>query len=489
MKLSLSHITKVFGVKVALDDVSVTMSSGSLYAFAGENGAGKSTLANIISKKSFCDGEIYAEENSEQTEYDVQIVSQTPVIAEGITVKENIFLGVKETKENKKLLKENISKWAEKLELNSYVKDIGGDQRFYTSLMQVLLKPFDVLILDEPGAYLDDIERECLFTNLQKLKQQNKIIIVISHDKNEIVKYADEIILLKKGKIVKTFCDIAEKNDKEKSAVINEIKQSIETYQGRFLNKNILSETDQNFSDKQDSLTSSVIINTKFSFTVNSLCSKPVDMPAITDISFSINAGSVVLIKGLAEAGLLTLEDALTGMQKNKISGTFTFEHQNKKLSAKKLSPCFLRNTVFAKTGLKIAFVSSNKTMRSSNPDLTVGQLLYTSQILSDSKNLDKHILKVIKSSELDVSQNQKVNSLSGGMLQRLILERELSFNPDLLILCEPLAGLDMQKTEIIIQKIIEVKERGGAVLILSTEDFEKNIFDRQYKLEGGFLC
>lgn len=523
MQIVLSHVSKHFGKKVALDDVNVTMSSGSLFAFVGENGAGKSTLAKIISGKLDYDGNIFTEENckndfnlradisSEKNNitsnarglyepcitseknitsnarglYDVQIVSQVPVLAESITVKENIFLGVKETKENQVLLKENILKWTDGLRLNSYVKDIGGAARFYTSLMQVFLKPFDILILDEPGAYLDDNQRKKLFENLSKLKKQNKIVVVISHDKKEIVNYADEIVLLKKGKVVKCFSDVRDKDSNDKQLIVDEIKKSIENNDAIQNKQKIESQkrsSDENLKcDRND--------KSDFSFEVSSLCSRPVDMPLIEDVSFSIKSGSVTIIKGLAESGLLTLEDALTGMQKNSVSGQFSFEKGEKTVSVRNLSPDFLRNVLLKKTGLKIGIVPSNKSLRASNPNLTIEQLLFTSSVPLKTKTINEHISKIINASGLDVDKNQKVKSLSGGMLQRLILERELSFAPDVLIMCEPLAGLDMQKTEIIIDKIIEIKNRGGAVLILSTEDFCRDIFDKKYKLEGGRLC
>lgn len=523
MQIVLSHVSKHFGKKVALDDVNVTMSSDSLFAFVGENGAGKSTLAKIISGKLYYDGNIFTEENckndlnlradisSEKNNitsnarglyepcitseknivsnacglYDVQIVSQVPVLAESITVKENIFLGVKETKENQVLLKENILKWTDGLRLNSYVKDIGGAARFYTSLMQVFLKPFDILILDEPGAYLDDNQRKKLFENLSKLKKQNKIVVVISHDKKEIVKYADEIVLLKKGKVVKCFSDVRDKDSNDKQLIVDEIKKSIENndaIQNKQEIKSPKRSSDENLKcDRND--------KSDFSFEVSSLCSRPVDMPLIEDVSFSIKSGSVTIIKGLAESGLLTLEDALTGMQKNSVSGQFSFEKGEKFVSVRNLSPDFLRNVLLKKTGLKIGIVPSNKSLRASNPNLTIEQLLFTSSVPLKTKTINEHISKIINASGLDVDKNQKVKSLSGGMLQRLILERELSFAPDVLIMCEPLAGLDMQKTEIIIDKIIEIKNRGGAVLILSTEDFCRDIFYKKYKLEGGRLC
>lgn len=498
MQIVLSHVSKHFGKKVALDDVNVTMSSGSLFAFVGENGAGKSTLAKIVSGKLDYDGNIFTGKSLENDItsknsitsntrglYDVQIVSQVPVLAESITIKENIFLGLKETKENQIILNENILRWTDGLKLNSYVKDIGGAARFYTSLMQVLLKPFDILILDEPGAYLDDNQRKKLFENLSKLKKQNKIIMVISHDKKEIVNYADEIVLLKKGKMMKHFSAVYNKTSDEKQLIIDEIKKSIESNDA-ILNKQMgefrKKSTDENLNCDRNN-------KSDFSFEVYSLCSRPVDMPLIEDISFSIKSGSVTMIKGLAESGLLTLEDVLTGMQKNNISGQFTFIKDENVISVQNLSPDFLRNVLAKKIGLKIGIVPSNKTLRASNPDLTVEQLLLTSSVPLNLKTINEHVSKIINASGLEVDKNQKVKSLSGGMLQRLILERELSFDPDVLIMCEPLAGLDMQKTEIIIDKIIGIRNRSGAVLILSTEDFNKDIFDKKYKLEGGRLC
>ncbi|MBR0155395.1 MAG: ATP-binding cassette domain-containing protein, partial [Treponema sp.] len=225
MELVLSHVTKRYDKKTALDDVSLKLTPYALNVFAGENGAGKSTLANIISGSvELTSGTIdFTKENK------IVIVNQKPLVAESISVKENILLGIKSTKENENKLNELIKKWAPQLNLNAKVCDIGGGERFYTSLLSCLMKEYDILLLDEPGAYLEEEERKILFKNLCELKKL-KTIILITHDKKELAFYADNIFLLQKGKLIKTYAELNLKTKEFKEEVVKEIEKEIRTF-------------------------------------------------------------------------------------------------------------------------------------------------------------------------------------------------------------------------------------------------------------------
>lgn len=466
MAIKLEHISKSFEKKVALSNINISFSKGKIYALVGENGAGKSTLVKIISKRILpSKGSINFTENEK-----VKIVEQRPLIAESISIKENIFLGVKESKKNISRLNNLISQWCPSLELNSIVKNIGGNFRFYTSLLNCLLCDFDVLILDEPAAYLDDAERENLYIQLNKLKEENICVIVITHSKKEIIEYADDVYLLKKGIVEESFFNIQNSNQKEK--IIHSIEKSIMNYE-----KNLY----DNSSEKK--LTN---IKNNFYLQVKNISCRPLDKPLINNISFEIKDGQIIMINGLSESGLLTLEDCISGMNNNLDLGEIIFYKDNKKSVVKKVDPIYLRKTLVKEIGLKIAIVPSNKTLRSSNPELTIFQTIFPFLENIPFSKYESIVNKIILQAKIDASSKDKIKSLSGGMLQRLILERELFLNPDLLILCEPFAGLDIEKMENISQKILNLKQNGKSVLILSSENLLFELCDKIYRLEGG---
>nr|WP_318659992.1 ATP-binding cassette domain-containing protein [uncultured Treponema sp.] len=484
MELVLSHVTKRYDKKTALDDVSLKLTPYALNVFAGENGAGKSTLAKIISGSvELTSGTIdFTKENK------IVIVNQKPLVAESISVKENILLGIKSTKENENKLNELIKKWAPRLNLNAKVCDTGGGERFYTSLLSCLMKEYDILLLDEPGAYLEEEERKILFKNLCELKKL-KTIILITHDKKELAFYADNIFLLQKGKLIKTYAELNLKTKEFKEEVVKEIEKEIRTFSKD--EKIAPGDTASASAYSQDNAGSA---NAAHSFTVNNLSCAPIDKPLIKDISFTVKAGELTVIKGLAEAGLLTLEDCITGMQECRAE--FIFSKNKTEIVVNKISPHFLRRALYKKTGLKVSIVPSDKTMRGSNPELTIEELLYEAAVSGCSKKTARAgsaengagVDEIINRSGFDILKSQKVKSLSGGMLQRLILERELFCKPDILIASEPLAGLDMEKSEIILDRFTQLKKDGCAVLVLTTQNIPQKMCDRYYRLEAGRL-
>lgn len=501
MSILLKNICKTFEKKIVLKNINAEFSFGKIYSIVGENGAGKSTLIKIISQK------ILPDENSKidftQNEK-IKIVEQSPLVADSLSIKQNIFLGKKENRKSREKLNELIKTFCPSININMLCKNAPSSVRFYTSFLNCLLSDFNVLILDEPTAYLDDDERKVLFSSLNELKKKGVCVIVVTHSKKEILNYADEILLLKKGVLAQTFFDVQKKSSKEKNEILKQIESSISA--------KILTKDENNCTEKihfKNSLNENFLKNEKiqnpenenFKIQFKNISCINSEKPLIKNISFSVENSQIVMITGLSEAGLFTLEDCITGFSKIN-SGEILFEKNSKKIIAKKVSPRFLRKTLQKKLNLKIAIVASDKKNRAAALDFTVAESLYSANldfskisVIEKNQQIQKksfckkflfYVNSIIKNSELKISSNDKIKTLSGGMLQRLILERELFFDPDFLILCEPFAGLDMQKKKIILEKILKLKRDGKSVLILSTEKIEENIFDKIYKLDGG---
>jgi ABC-type uncharacterized transport system ATPase subunit len=210
---------------------------------------------------------------------------------------------------------------------------------------------------------------------------------------------------------------------------------------------------------------------------------RPVERPALFDTSFTAYAGTITVIQGLPESGLSTLEDVITGMESAPVKGFFMMNIDNNekiiKMESKKYTPTFLRVT----SGLNTAIVPSNRTFRASNPQLTIEQLLTA---LYTGKNPSAYADTIIKQADVSISKTEKAAALSGGMLQRLILARELDRNPKLIIVCEPLQGLDTEAIKKICTLFTQLATDKKIVIVLTAAGFPEQYDTLFYKLDAG---
>lgn len=399
MTLELRQICLHFSKKTVLNKLSLCFNEGQLHALLGENGAGKSTTANIIcgelspdSGTILLDGKpVVFRTPKDAIQNGICYVHQRPMLADYITVKENLLLGL--NKEQKFLLKTEAEKWLPEVNLNSLVLKHGADTRFFIALTSALIKKPKILILDEPSALLDDNQRIFLFEKLRLLAGEGMNIIIITHNYDEAEKYCDTVDYIKDGKIVpadKPFDKLGDHEPLENS-----------------MSKN--------------------------------------------------NNGRITLIKGLAEDGLDTLEKSLIQMRSNH---EFSF---------------------------KTALIPTDRKFTGSSPNLTIEQML-TSALDIPENQKPAAALKMIKSSGVDITPQEKCSSLSGGMLQKLMFERELYGNPELLILCNPLQGLDVNTCQRTYERIQKAARNGAYVLVLSYGAYPSEYCDVEYRLKDGNL-
>ena len=464
MEIRLENVSKAYPFKTALCGVSATFQAGKIHALLGENGAGKSTLAKIISGRIkmsdgrlFVDGaETYFSSPKDALKKGIAEVQQRPLLSFSLTAKQNILLSCKSffsygsTQFNKRLL-EVKEKWAPKLNLDQKIKDTGGAEHFFTGLLCALIKDWNCLILDEPSSFLTPEERKSLFLHLREEAQGGKTIILITHSKTEALNYSDTITLLQKGKLAGFFpntklytSQVAAKQD-----IGGERRSADKTPKGsmpciRFTNASCI----------------------------------PARQAAVRGITLCANYGEITAVASSNEASFVTFENFITGMSKAKCSGKVDFltrekdgtSQEEKEFSAKKYKSAFLRKN-------NIAIVSSNKTFRASNPELSVEQML---SIFGGNPD------ELIKKAGVSITKKEKCSSLSGGMLQRLVLERELSINPPLVILCNPMQGLDVSAQSSLCKRIESIAKEGAAVLVIGSHDFPMTLCSKVYSLQNG---
>lgn len=539
MNIRLEGISKSYTLKTVLDDVDLEFAQGKIHALVGENGAGKSTLAGILSGETqptkgniFLDNEkVVFNTSKDAINKGICIVRQRPLVSESITVKENVLLGL-----NRKIVQKNISsllsEWTVGLSENTLVKNLGGDGRFYTALLCALCRNPKVLILDEPTSMLDFTERDLLYKKLRELSNAGTNIIVITHSMKEARECTDTVTVLNQGKVLRYYEDSrkmtvsGQAGDDLPSESVGQqanvgqpelaghasddlwptsagqstvMEQPINGGLANSLRQPAVVEQPTNCGHLKSEELSTVIelptdqniqtdcaLSTSSSISFSNITYRPKDRSAIFDISFTVNAGEIVLIHGLQNSGLLTLENIITGMENERCeSGQITIKY-GKKIFAHDLSKkIFTANILRNKNILRTAIVSSNKTFRSSNPNISVQEML-TPYYFGKDVRLEAE--RLIEKSRINVVPEERVSNLSGGMLQKLILTRELNLDPSFIILCEPLQGLDVEKSKEMCALLQSLSKEGKAILVLSSEEFPHFICSKALVIEGGVL-
>ncbi len=443
--LRLEGITKYFGSFVANDNISFKIESGKIHAILGENGAGKTTLMNIISGLYQPDkGQIYLKNKP------VNIASANVAIKQGIgmihqhfmlvpqlSVTENIILGVNRNwRLNIKQKQREIAALSEYygLEINPETKvgdlPVGIQQR--VEILKVLYRQAKLLILDEPTAVLTPLEVQSLIKILRKLATAGNTIIFISHKLEEVMNLCDTVTVLRRGKVV------ANKNIPETTP---------DELAGLMVGREV------SFQFNKSPVTSSKVV-----LSVENL--QVVDdrgVTAVRNISFEMREGEILGIAGVDGNGQRELADAIAGIGNIK-SGEINFTGNSS-------------NTGYIpedrqKMGLVLQYyITQNLILKAFN------KLPFCRHFLLQPQIIKNHATSVIK--EFDIRGTGidiKVNQLSGGNQQKVVLARELAGEPVLIIAMQPTRGLDVGATENVQQRLLVEKERGAAIVYISTE-------------------
>lgn len=473
--LSISNVCKSYGNKTVLKNISCDFPAGNFFALLGENGAGKSTLASLIcGEKSADSGAILFTGIKTCT-----LVHQRPLLADSLTVRDNIMLGsepvcslpfLKSVKTgfidfsaaHKKI--ENVLRlWNIDADIGAKASALSAAERFYTAFAASAYKDPDVFILDEPGSVLDKTQKHALYPALRNFARSGRIVILITHQMSDALEYADSLVLLRAGK--EAVCMSV--GDKEKTA---KAVQDV-LYGGKIDSAAENEERREDARVRQSPDCAQAVLN------VEHLSSTPSQGGALNDISFKVYARKITCIYGHRANGLETLENLITGMKNYAYTGTVAVNGK-----AVKPSPRLLRNE-------GCGIVPFNRTFRGSDPELSVEQILTVHLKPADKiKNTD-YARRLIERAGITIGTDEKASALSGGMLQRLIIERETTENRKLLILSEPERGLDSRAVQALFGRLRSLAESGTAVLLFISAG-SPGVFPGDYRffLRGGRL-
>ncbi|MFG0212176.1 ABC transporter ATP-binding protein [Brevibacillus porteri] len=470
-------ITKRFPGIVANDSITLSVGKGEIHALLGENGAGKSTLMNILFGLYQPDeGEILINEKVVQitspkiaNDLGIGMVHQHFMLVETFTVTENIVLG-NEPKNGLKIDIQSAEKAVEKLS-NQYglkvdprakIQDISVGMQQRVEILKTLYRGADILIFDEPTAVLTPQEIHELIEIMHNLVKEGKTIILITHKLKEIMAVCDAVTIIRRGKVIDSVL-VKDTNPDDLAAKMV----------GREVNFHV---------DKTEAKPKETILAVE---NLNAMGNRGVN--ALNNLSLEVRAGEILGIAGVDGNGQSELIEVLTGLRKATSGRVLLNGKEITNQSPRNISESGLSHIPEDrhKRGLVLDFTMSENMVLETyfHPTFCKGGFL-------DYGAIDKHAAKLIE--EFDVrtpSIYTPARALSGGNQQKAIIAREVDKNPDLLIAAQPTRGLDVGAIEFIHRRLIDQRDQGKAVLLLSLElDEVINVSDRIAVIYEGVI-
>lgn len=466
--IEMNHITKIFpGIK-ANDNITLQVKQGEIHALLGENGAGKSTLMNILfGLYQPEEGEIKVKGQpvkitspSVANHLGIGMVHQHFMLVNNFTVTENIILGNEPKKGGKINIEEaakSIQRLSEQygLSVDPYAKieDISVGMQQRVEILKILYRGAEILIFDEPTAVLTPQEVKELIGIMKLLVQEGKSIILITHKLKEIMEVSDRCTIIRKGKGIGTV-DIAT-TDKQHLA---------ELMVGREVN--FRTEKTEAHPMQEVLKISDLIVNDTRS------------LPAVKELDLTVRAGEIVGIAGVDGNGQSELIEAITGLRKVESGSIMLRGKDITNLPTRRITEEGIGHIPEDrhKHGLILDFsVRDNMVLQTyyKKPFSSKGMLHF-------EKMKEKAKALIAQFDVRTAGIDTLARSLSGGNQQKAIIAREVDRNPELLIAAQPTRGLDVGAIEFIHKKLVEQRDNGKAVLLISLElDEILNVSDR----------
>jgi ABC-type uncharacterized transport system ATPase subunit len=457
--LELRGITKRFPGVLANDHIDLTLEQGEIHALLGENGAGKTTLMNILyglyqqdSGDIIVKGQpIKVHSPRDAITAGVGMVHQHFMLIPVFTVTENVMLGdedvrlggVLNQREATAKIRQISTQFNLEVNPDAYIKDIPVGVQQRVEIIKLLYREADILILDEPTAVLTPQEIEGLFKIMRSLVERGKSIIFITHKLKEVLEIADCITVIRRGKVIGSTSPAEADEGKLASMMVGrDVRLEVEKSQAQ-VGEPVLQVNDL------------VVLDDLYNVMVD-------------EISFEVHAGEILGIAGVQGNGQTELVEALTGLRKSQSGRALLLDHDITQASPRQITELGSAHIPEDRQqdGLLLAFpVSDNLVMNTYyQPPFSKGPVLQQKVILENANRLIQQFDIRTPNAFVDTS------SLSGGNQQKVIVAREFSRPIKFLIASQPTRGLDVGSIEYIHQRIIEKRDEGCGVLLVSTE-------------------
>ncbi|WP_454288576.1 ABC transporter ATP-binding protein [Rhizobium arsenicireducens] len=473
--IELVGIDKRFGAVHANKNINLTVAKGSIHGIIGENGAGKSTLMSILygfyhadSGEIRIDGKpITIRDSQSAISAGIGMVHQHFMLVENFTVLENLMLGAeggpllgKGTDAARDALKKLEDDYELEVDPDAVVEELPVGLQQRVEILKAMYRGAEILILDEPTGVLTPAEADHLFKILRVLRDQGKTVILITHKLREIMAITDSVSVMRRGEIVAT-----------RTTSETTVEELAELMVGRRVLLQV---------DKGDAKPGEVFLSVR-NLTVKD--NRGVTM--VDNVSFDVRSGEIVGIAGVAGNGQSELLEAITGIRKP-TSGEILFCGD----PVTGYDPARLRALGLAHIpedrhhmGLVLAFEEAENAILGYHRDERYGKGLFLNPEAVRKAAVDE----IEKYDIRPTNPRLRTANFSGGNQQKIVVAREIERDPKLLVVGQPTRGVDIGAIEFIHRRIIETRDAGKAVLLVSVElDEIRSLSDRVLVMFAG---
>ncbi len=477
--IEMTGIRKEFPGIVANDDITIQLRKGEILALLGENGAGKSTLMSILFGLYQPDSghvrvkgqEVAINSPTQANELGIGMVHQHFKLVHNFTITENIVLGMEprrgvgmDLKSASKRIKELSGHYGLNVDPEMRIEDVSVGMQQRVEILKMLYRDAEVLIFDEPTAVLTPQEIVDLMDIMKNLISEGKSIILITHKLKEIKAIADRCTVIRRGKVVGTV-DVKDTDTETMARMMvgREVSFTVERRE-QPPGEKVLEIRNLNVQSRQG-------------------------LPAVNNFSLDVHGGEILGLAGVDGNGQTELVEALTGLTRVE-SGTIILNGRD--ITEAPIRERFLEG---------MAHIPEDRQKRGLVMDYSLAENLilenywdkpFNKKGFIQNEAIRENAEKII--SDFDVRAGQgcetPARSLSGGNQQKAIVGREISHNPALLIAVQPTRGLDVGSIEYIHKRLMEQRDSGKAVLLVSLElDEILNLSDRVAVISKGELA
>jgi general nucleoside transport system ATP-binding protein len=459
--VQLTGITKRFPGVVANSDVNLTVTAGEVHAICGENGAGKSTLMKILYGMQPPDEgaiaingeEVKLRNPQDAIRHGIGMVHQHFMLADNLTVGENVFLGAEALHGIGRAARARLAELAERTGLHAkpetLLEELGVADRQRVEIVKVLYRGAKIIILDEPTAVLVPQEVDALFETVREMKAGGYTFLFISHKLDEVRAIADTVTVIRRGTTVGTADPKTITSHQLAEMMVGSELPSPETRESTVTDRDVLR------------------------LTGLTLRAEGSDRNALDDVTFTLHAGEVLGIAGVEGNGQTELVETIMGMRKPTGGRIELVDADGKARDLTKAG-------TLARREAGIGYIAEDRTRHSllltqplwvnrilgyqTREPVSKGQLLDIAGARADTERIVREY--DVRTPGIDVP----AAALSGGNQQKLIVGRELSGNPVLLIASHPTRGVDVGAQALIWENIRQARAAGLAVLLISAD-------------------
>jgi len=467
MRLELRQVTKRFGSLVANDAIDLVVEPGQIHALLGENGAGKSTLMNVLYGLYEPDGgEILLDDKpvhfsgpGDAMAAGIGMVHQHFMLVPVFTVAENVVLGHEPVggpglinlNQARQMVSDIADRFGFEVDPDAVVETlpVGVQQR--VEIIKALSRQAQVLILDEPTAVLTPQETDELMAIMRQLKAEGTSIVFITHKLREVQDVADTITVIRNGRVVGQVAPTATQTQLAEMMVGRAVDLGVQ--------KTLVSSKDVTLSVKNLTL---------------------VDRSGLTvldDVSFDVHKGEIVTVAGVQGNGQTELTEVLIGLRKPS-AGSVTLSKPGPDGKIQEIT--LTGQSVQAVLEAGVGYVPEDRSKDGMVAGFTIAENLVLDQIRQppfsragglNVRAIADHGAKLVKDFDIRTSSPKaELGTLSGGNQQKVVLAREMSRDLTLLIASQPTRGVDVGSIEFIDARLVEARDAGAAVLIISSE-------------------